>query len=449
MQLSLREIAIKSGGTLSPGSDPDLLLKHVVIDSRKVTVGTLFVALSGETHNGHDFVESILNNQTAALVNRDKHLNLPNLIYVDDTIKALGDLARNYRLQFNIPIVGITGSNGKTTVKEMLKCICIKEFGNDYVLSTSGNFNNHLGMPLTLLNLENTHKVAIIEMGMNHALELAYLTQIAKPTIAVVNNAMLAHAGFFNDLSDIARAKGEIYTGLVKNGTACVNLADPSHQLWLDQLQSQAVKVFTYGGHGSECYLKTSSDLDITTILCRSGEINAKLQVLGEHNKKNALTATALALNLGCSLQNIATGLSSYKGYSRRLEQKLAFNGALIIDDSYNANPSSVKAAILAIKHLPKPHWFIFGDLGELGKFSKFEHEEIGTFAKDNGIDVLLTIGELSKISSNNFKGTKLHFANKQDVVEYCIKNLPKAATLLVKGSNSMALDQVINKLIK
>ena len=446
MNLSLKEVASMCGGVLSSDSNPLQLIINVVIDSREVVFGTLFVAIKGEKQDGHDYVAACFSQgAAAALVSVGESINLPNLIYVDDTVKALGLLAHNYRLKFNIPLVGITGSNGKTTVKEMLKSICEREFGKQHVLATTGNLNNHLGVPLTLLKLNPEHKVAIIEMGMNHAGELTYLSNLAKPSIAVVNNVLLAHAGFFADLNDIAKAKGEIYSGLGSDGIACINQASPFAHLW----HHHPAKTISFATPGSICYLSHSGSNGEITLTTSAGEITTNLQVLGEHNKANAVTAVTLALLLNCNLYNISQGLASYTGYKGRLEKKTAFNDALIIDDSYNANPDSVKAAILAISELPKPHWFIFADLKELGKFTDPAHEEIGLFAANNGIDYLLTVGELSKTTNSVFKGSKMHFESNQDIVEYCKENLPKGATLLVKGSNSMHLAQVVAKLIK
>ncbi len=203
MVLSLNIIALMCNGDLSSGSNSDLIIKDVVIDSRMVKHGSLFIAIKGETQDGHSYVAVALKDkQAVAIVQHGCGLDLPNLIYVEDTVQALGLLAHNYRMQFNLPLVAITGSNGKTTVKEMLRSICNLQFGEKDVLATTGNLNNHLGVPLTLLNLNSQHKVAIIEMGMNHSGELEYLSMLARPTVAVVNNVMLAHAGFFNSLAE-------------------------------------------------------------------------------------------------------------------------------------------------------------------------------------------------------------------------------------------------------
>lgn len=446
MNLTLGQIAAMLDISLSNGSNADLLINNVVIDSNHATSNNLFVAITTMRNDGHKYIgHSLANGALGALVQRNPD-NLPNMLVVEDTVKALGKLAAKYRSRFDIPIVAITGSNGKTTVKEMLKLICNHSFGAKNVLATLGNQNNHLGAPLTILNLEPNHKVAIIEMGMSHAGELDYLVNLIKPTISLITNVKLAHAEFFTDLTAIAMAKGEIYNGLAKQGLACVNMTSKFSKLWLDKLTNLDVNIFKYGDISSGYYLENikANSFDLVTPY---GVNPIHLKVLGAHNADNALSAAVIAFNLNCSLENVSKALGEYGGYTGRLQPKTAFNGALIIDDTYNANLDSVKAAILAIKELPRPHYLIFADIKELGKFSEQAHREVGEFAQDNQIDVLLTIGEQAKLASLGFKNYTLHFNSNIEVVEYCLANLPKNATLLVKGSNSMKLKEVVAKL--
>ena len=439
MKLSLAAIAQMCNGELSLGSNAELIINNVVIDSRKVMPNTLFVAIKGEVNDGHDFIRDLDLTNCAVIANSNSCIKLPNVIYVVNTILALGLLAHNYRMLFHIPVIAITGSNGKTTVKEMLKSICYKEYSEECVLATAGNLNNHLGMPLTLLQLNEKHKVAIIEMGMNHSGELKYLSNIAKPSIALINNVMFAHAGHFNSLIDIAQAKGEIYSGLIDGGVMCINVCSQFASMWCESVADKNLKIIKYGCKDSSCYISDYLDNNTIQLETITGEkIIIKLQILGAHNYDNALSACVLALQLNCKLDNIKSGLEDYKGYSGRLEQKIAFNGATLIDDCYNANPDSVKAAINAIVNLPHPHWMIFADLKELGKWSIDAHKEIGEYAFEHGIDKLLTIGDYAQISNENFRGEKLHFTSNQDIVEYCIRELPKTATLLIKGSNKI-----------
>lgn len=452
MNLTLSKIASMCNGRLSTGSDGALVINNVVIDSREALAGSLFIAIIGDNDNGHKYVNSsFAQGAVAAVVSRASGFdnNTPNLIIVADTTQALGYFAACYRNMFDVPIVAITGSNGKTTIKEMLRQICQIEYGKEYVLASRNSFNNHWGMPLTLLGLNTNHKVVILEMGMNHSGELDYLSRIAKPTIAVVNNVLLSHARFFKCLEDIAHAKGEIYNGLIDGGVALLNSNLPYYKLWQHQLQDKPVQRVTFGSTSSSCYLKQSHDDGTIIIHTNHGEINTKLQVLGKHNQYNAVTATVLALQIGCSSAAIANGLGSFTGYKHRLECKIAINGALLVDDSYNANPDSVKAAILAIKNLPKPHWFIFGDLNELGEFEQQQHIEIGEFIKENQIDKLLTIGQLTRSTGEAYfdNANWVHFEDNISIANYCKEHLPSGATLLIKGSNSMQLWEIADDL--
>lgn len=437
------EIAGLCGGIMGEKFNCNTSIHDVVIDSRKAYGNSLFVAIKGEKQDGHDYVERLVKNPNIfALVDQSFTMELPNLIRVPDTVKALGLLAQGYRRRFDLPLVAITGSNGKTTVKEMLKSVCECAIGEKQVLATSGNLNNHLGMPLTLLQLGEEHKIAIIEMGMNHSGELDYLSKLAQPTHAAINNVMFAHAGHFKFLTEIAKAKGEIFNGLAVDGFACVNLASEFSALWLENLVKQNTKIFGYGSRESGCYLQSIDD-NGGHYVTPTGNLSVKLCILGDHNYENALTVIALALNLGCSLEVIKSGLEQYSGYKGRLEQKTAFNGAKIIDDTYNANPDSVIAALAAVATLPKPLWFIFADLKELGEREIEFHREIGRSLDKFGVDCLLTVGNLAKYAADCFSGEKIHFRNNQDIVKYCTLHLPPQATLLIKGSNSMHLAEV------
>jgi UDP-N-acetylmuramoyl-tripeptide--D-alanyl-D-alanine ligase len=268
------------------------------------------------------------------------------------------------------------------------------------------------------------------------------------PTLAVVNNVMFAHAGHFASLAEIASAKGEIYDGLTKNGVACVDLSNQFSNEYLESLAQRQIKVFEYGVPKSNCYIKEFT-LHGAKIVTPLGEFELRLQILGRHNYLNALTVVALALNLGCNLAEIKVGLEKYTGYKGRLERKTAFNGALIVDDTYNANPDSVLAALLAVQNLNKPLWFVFGDLKELGVQELEFHRKIAEAADSGGVECLLTIGDLAKHGAEFFGGEKIHFESNQDIVKYCLLHLPTSATLLIKGSNSMHLAEVATQLSK
>jgi UDP-N-acetylmuramoyl-tripeptide--D-alanyl-D-alanine ligase len=448
----MQNIAIKQilgylSATTSSEFNYDGLISGVVIDSRQVQSDVLFVAIAGDNQDGHDYVKNIvLNNNCFALVNKNFTEKLPNLIYVDDPVLALGQLAARYRNGFTIPVVAITGSNGKTTVKEMLRNILQLKHGIEKVLVTEGNLNNHLGVPLTLCKLNTCHQVAVIEMGMNHSGEIDYLANLVKPTIAAINNVLLAHAGHFNGISGIAKAKGEIYHGL-GDGVACVNVSSEFANLWLEQ-DITTQQVFSYGAADTRCYIKQIT-LQSAIYVTPLGEVEISLQILGQHNYFNALTVIVLAINLGCNLTEIKLGLDNYAGYKGRLEQKVAFNGAIIIDDTYNANPDSVKSALSAIQVFKQVKWFIFADLKELGSDEIEIHQKLVKEIAAANINKLITVGNLAKQTSDKFAGDKLHFENNEDVVEYCLESLPQDALLLVKASNSMRLFDIVNKIVK
>ena len=441
--LNARQLVNMCNGTASEVFAVDGAISSVVIDSRKVSDDNLFIAIVGENHDAHDYVAQVIaRGNTYALVNDDFKADLPNLIRVKDTTQALGLLASNYRQLFTIPVVAITGSNGKTTVKEMLRCVCQTQFGAAHVLATSGNLNNHWGMPLTLLELNDNHQVAIIEMGMNHAGELDYLSKLAKPTLAVINNVMFAHIGQFKSLAEIADAKGEIYNGLASDGVACIDASNPFSEQWHAKTELTTAKIFDYGTAESGCYLAEFTETGARYIT-PLGELEINLRILGQHNYFNALTVIALAINLRCSLNSIKIGLESYNGYSGRLELKKVVNKDIwIVDDSYNANPDSVRAALKAISVLPRPHWFIFADLKELGSGELDFHREIGEQIQREKIECLLTIGSLAEHAAKYFKGKKEPFKSNQDIVKYC-QLFFKSGTILIKGSHSMRLNEV------
>jgi UDP-N-acetylmuramoyl-tripeptide--D-alanyl-D-alanine ligase len=447
MNISLKDIAQMCKGKLSKGSNENLLVKKIVKDNREDLKDALFIAIKGAKFDGHNFIVEVLSNGAIAALSAKK-IERPNIIYVDNTEIALLELAHNYRKLFKIPVVAITGSNGKTTVKNMLNSICCDQYGIEAIHATTGNLNNYIGMPLTLLAIEPKHKIAIIEIGISVPDEMLVLSQTANPTLAVVNNANLNHAQFFKNVEHIASEKGQIYRGITdKHGVALINQLSPFASMWSKNVVG--IKQVKYGLEGSLCYLKYYDANGKIVIGTNYGDIECQLKLLGEHNYYNALTATALALELNCNLKHIKAGLEQYTGYKSRLERKKAFNGALIIDDTYNASLESVKAAIKTIENLPKPHWFIFGDCLDLGEFSQDVHEKIAQVANLSKIDCLITVGKASNFTHNKFNGNKLHFNHNQDIVKYCKENLPANATLLVKGSHSMNLIEIVDKLIQ
>lgn len=450
MNITLETIAKYINGKLSANSNISNIIKSVSIDSRNIQQGDLYIAIKGDKHNGNDYINECFNKGAVACISdEEKYLSSSNVIYVKDTILALGQLASNYRNAFNIPILAITGSNGKTTLKEMLLNICKLEYGEESVLATKGNLNNHIGVPLTLLKLNAKHKIAIIEMGMNHKGEIHYLSTITKPNIAIINNVMLSHIGFFKSIREIFEAKGEIFDGLVDNGTACINTNINGYEDYIIAIKklNRNIKIYKYGKSEDNCYIETFTK-DGAIIIINKEKLEINLQVLGKHNYDNALSVIALADSIKIPSSIIKKGLDSYLGFSRRLEKKIAFNNASIIDDTYNASPDSTKAALLILAECASPKWFIFANMAELGEMSQELHENIGEFANGK-VDFLITIGKLAKFAYNKFLGQKIHFNNNIDVIKYCKNNLPPNATLLIKGSKVTHMDEIVKELVK
>ena len=422
-------------------------------DSRAVMPGMLFVALRGERFDGHDFVaEVIAQGAAGALVEAawaQAHPDLP-LVAVTDTRRALGQLAAHWRGRFHLPLLGITGSNGKTTVKEMCAAILRADFGQNAVLATSGNLNNDIGLPLTLLKMRSTHRAAVIEMGMNHAGEIDYLTRIARPTVALVNNAQRAHLAGLGTVADVARAKGEIFAGLAEDGVAVINVDDAHAELWRAQAGARRVIGFGFSpgadvsGHWREHGF--GGELSLTT---PQGDASFHLPAPGAHNARNALAAAAACLAAGVPLAPVVRGLSGYAGVTGRLQRKAGLRGATLIDDSYNANPDSMRAAIDVLAALPGRRIFVMGDMGEVGETAGQMHDEIGGYAKSAGIDLLFALGEKSVAAVHNFDGGARHFASVEALLAALQPLLDGETTVLVKGSRFMRMERVVAAILE
>lgn len=445
---SLAKIATPVGGRLQ---GRDAQFTGVSTDSRKVAPGELFVALHGDKFDGHDYVASCLQ-QGAAAVMVDHAMAAPSLppdapvLVVADTRLALGKLAAHWRLKFNIPLAAITGSNGKTTVKEMLASILRSASSPDSVLATEGNLNNDIGLPLTLLKLRAQHQYAVIEMGMNHPGEIDSLTRIAQPSVALVNNAQPAHLAGLGSVEAVALAKGEIFAGLQPTGVAVINQDDPHAALWKKLAQPHTVITF-----GLETAADVSADVDLQAsgsslqLQTPVGRATLHLQVAGLHNARNALAATAAALAMGISLPVIVQGLEHFSGVKGRLQRKPGHGGALVIDDSYNANPASMQAAIEVLANMPGQKLLVIGDMGELGAEASAHHVLIGKKAKRAGIHKLFALGELSRNTVLAFGSEAQHFQSPQTLAAVLETYLVPNTTVLVKGSRFMQMDRVVD----
>ncbi|MEO4027862.1 UDP-N-acetylmuramoyl-tripeptide--D-alanyl-D-alanine ligase [Chromobacterium vaccinii] len=446
--MTLSQAARFAQGRLT-GADGEVL--RVITDSRQAQPGDLFVALKGERFDAHDFVAEVVAKGAAALVRDGFELAGASLIQAgDDTRLALGRLAAGWRETQPAVRIGVTGSNGKTTVKEMLAAILRAHAGDDAVLATAGNFNNDIGLPLTLLQLKPRHRYAVIEMGMNHHGELRYLTGLTRPQVALVNNAMRAHFGHFGSTEDVARAKAEIFEGLADGGVAVVNADDANLPLF--RVAAGGHRQLSFGLEQAEVSargLVLSALGSRFTLRSPAGDTEISLPAPGEHNVRNALAAAAVALALDVPLIAIAQGLAAFGGAKGRLQIKQSPRGLTVIDDSYNANPDSMKAGLDVLAGLPGPRCFVMGDIGELGEASPALHAEVGEHARLRGIEQLFALGEASRRAVAAFGDAGQGFDSIDELLECLDSRLASGTAVLVKGSRFMRMERVVEHLMQ
>lgn len=424
----------------------DCAFEGVSTDTRRVADGELFVALRGENHDAHEFMASAAaSGAVAAMVSERENLVLP-LILVDDTRLALGKLAAGWRKRFTGTMIGLTGSNGKTTVKEMIASI---QRGRGSVHATRGNLNNDIGMPLTLLELSLNTDFAVIEMGANHPAEIDYLSQISRPDVALITNAGPAHLEGFGDLDGVARAKGEIYTGLSDTGTAIVNADDRYADYWRKVIADRSALSFgmretaDVGGR----MLPGAGKFELNI---KGEKISVSLPVGGEHNVMNALAAAAACYATGATLRKIADGLESVKNVDGRLQKLAGRFGSTLIDDSYNANPASLAAALETIGRENGPKWLVLGDMYELGEQAQDLHRVAGMNARSAHFEKLYCLGELSHQAAGTFGPGATAFETVEDLIEtlsHNLERLDQPCTILVKGSRGMRMERVVSAL--
>lgn len=444
ISLSLKQVAEGLNATLH-GSDR--VFNGCSIDSRQIREGQLFIALHGPNFDGHEYLDAARQRgAVAAMIDSDCQTEMAT-IRVSNTRIALGDLAHLWRLKFTIPVVGITGSNGKTTVKEMLSSILTCS-GN--VLSTRGNLNNDIGVPQTLFGLDKFHDFAVIEMGANHSGEIARLCEIATPSVAVVTQCAPAHLEGFGTVENVALAKGEIFESLDRNGTAIINRDDHYASLW--KQMAGASKTTGFG-------LNNAADVTASAISMSTQNSRFNLHLFdkwtsidlplpGRHNIMNALAAAACAEALGVSLDTIRDGLESIGSVPGRLQFKPGRNGCSLIDDTYNANPGSLSAALDVLIQTNARHWLVLGDMGELGKESAQLHRQAGELARSKGVDRLYTTGDYSQEATRAFGAGAGHFADHESLIKTITNELDKDVTLLIKGSRSARMETVVQALI-
>ena len=435
MQLSQVSNAVQ--GQLSGA---DVSITGVTIDSRKDCTRQLFVALAGEHFDAHDFIgQAQLHGAAAAIIEKTVVTELPTVL-VNDSHRALMELAGWWRAQFVIPVIGITGSVGKTSVKEMLGSI-YAEIGCGLV--THGNLNNEIGVPLTLLRLSSEDAYAIVEMGMNRAGEISRLTQITKPTVTLINNATAAHLEGLGTINAVAKAKGEILDGLSEDGVAVINADDPYADLWNKLAVPRRVLTF---GLCLDADVRASYKLTTTGLRMRviAGKevFNLKLPLLGKHNVMNALAAIAVAQASNIPIEAIVAGLINYRPVAGRLNVSTV-GGITLIDDTYNANPASMRAAIEALAQFDEST-LIVGDMAELGSASEQEHLQLGDFAKANGIDRLFAVGQFSEQMIRNFDGYAENFTDQSDLLAFLNEYAIDSGAVLVKGSRSSKMENIV-----
>ncbi len=420
----------------------DVMLANVSINTRADCQGRLFVALQGENFDAHQFLDQAANAGSAALmVEQDIHASLP-YVKVQSTHQALKDLAAWWRSQFVLPVIGVTGSVGKTTVKEMLSHI-FAELGQGVV--TDGNLNNEIGVPLTLMRLHAQDRYAVIEMGMNHAGEISRLTKITRPTIALVNNAAAAHLEGLGTIEAVAQAKGEIYQGLDADGIAIVNADDDFAELWLSLCAEHKTLTFglSEGADVTATYEEKKGGLQIK-IKTKKDKFKVNINTVGEHSVRNVLAAVTVALAAKIPVANIKSGLAKFKPVNGRLNMTNVA-GVKVIDDTYNANPASMRAAIDVLVKYPDTT-LIVGDMGELGSAAEAEHRALGEQAALRGVGTLYACGKHADLVAGAFGGQAKAFSTQADLLMYLKQNLPNGA-VLVKGSRSAKMERVIEAL--
>ncbi|HVZ45405.1 MAG TPA: UDP-N-acetylmuramoyl-tripeptide--D-alanyl-D-alanine ligase [Ramlibacter sp.] len=445
---TLREAAQWLGGKVV--GDASLQPARVHSDTRTLEPGDLFVALKGERFDANDFIaEAQAKGALAALAHRGRIPAGFSGIEVDDTLLALGRLAKSWRCRFDLPVIAVTGSNGKTTVTQMIAAI-LRAWHGDAALATQGNLNNDIGLPLMLLRLGERHKAAVFELGMNHSGEIGYLAGITKPTVALVNNAQREHQEFMATVEAVARENGSVFCALARSGTAVFPAGDEFTPLWTRLAGERACTTFGDA---------TSAQADIrlagtewhddghwrVRAQTPAGPVAYRLHIAGRHNVRNSLAAAACALAAGAPLEAIVRGLEAFepvKGRSRAVALTLAGRTITLVDDTYNANPDSARAAVDVLAELPAPQLLVLGDMGEVGENGPRFHAEVGAYARERGIALLFTLGDQSVAMAGR------HFGNVESLKAAVLEQLPHVASVLVKGSRFMKMERVTEAIL-
>lgn len=425
----------------------DVSFSHISTDTRTLQPGDLYVALLGENFDGNDYVDQAFDNGAcAAIVSRVFENNFPHIVVKDTTI-ALGELGRINRLASRAKVVAITGSQGKTTVKEMIGKI-LSQCGD--VLLTHANLNNQIGVPLTLLELENRHDFAVIELGASQPGDIAYTVRLACPHVSVLTNATATHLDGLKDVQGVVRTKGEIIEGLDSNGTAVLNADSAYFSQWSDRAMGKAL--LSFGLIDSADF--RARDISIDTgfgshfiLHTPKGEISINLKLQGMHNVSNALASAAASIAAGANLSQVKSGLEQMSPVVGRLHQMEGPRKSVLIDDSYNASPSSTRAAIDVLARFPGTRVLIMGDMAELGNIAESAHKDVGCYAKEMSIDIVWTIGDLSSFIASEFSGNSTHFKTQDELIKHALVTLKSNFAVLVKGSRSARMNEIVKKL--
>ncbi|MBX3704266.1 MAG: UDP-N-acetylmuramoyl-tripeptide--D-alanyl-D-alanine ligase [Steroidobacteraceae bacterium] len=447
MKGRLSEVAAATGGRLAGA---DTAFAGVSTDSRSIERGQLFFALRGERFDGHAYVAAAQQRGAAGAVVERPVDGGGAQVVVPDVLAALAALARHWRSRCRALVIGVGGSNGKTTTKELLASI-LREAGP--TLATSGNLNNHIGVPLTLLRLEPAHRFAVIEMGANHPGEIAALAALAAPSIALVTNAGDEHLEGFGDLDGVARAEGEMFAALAADGTAVINADDPFHGLW--RTMSRGSRVLGFGiespaevrASSIQGRIEAGAFVTVFTLALPGAKSRVRLHLAGRHNVLNAAGAAAAAHAAGAGMAEIVAGLGRVRPVSGRLQLRAGARGAWIVDDSYNANPSSMRAGIDVLCSLPGEHWLVLGEMAELGAATESSHIAVGDYARRAGITRLFAIGDAARHAVAAYGNRAAWYADAQGLAEDVAAGLDAGVTVLVKGSRVNRLERVVERL--
>jgi len=446
--LALQKVVANSSVTA------DAQFSGLSTDSRKVESGNVFLALRGETFDAHDFLNQVVQAGAVAVIAErlPADFSVPALI-VPDTKLALAAIAIYWRQQFNLPVIGVTGSNGKTTVKEMIASILLAQYGSEHMLSTRGNLNNEIGVPLTVFRLQQQHQAAVFELGMNHPGEIAVLSDIAQVNVALVNNAQREHQEFMQTVEAVAIENGSVIRSLPVDGVAVFPAQDTYTPIWREFAANRRCLTFglssSTGSQADVCASFVPHDFGSELQMSILGElVTVNLAAAGQHNVLNALAAAACCKAIGVSNEKIVEGLQTFSPVSGRLQAKQAAAGALVIDDTYNANPDSVKAAIEVLAAAKNTTTLVLGDMGEVGVDGAAFHQEVGQYAKACGVKYLFTLGNLAQASTQAFGSGAQHCEDLPQLLTQLEDKARAGNTILVKGSRFMKMERVVAHLI-